>query len=704
MFKLFFFTALMFCFNLAFASLNESDKPSEINIYLEQESPYSFFDEKNKAQGLLIDYWLNWSVQSAIPVNFYLYEKNSLPRFLTDNKNNIYSGLTLPTELADKTVKSSLVKINTHFYYPFNNSLKVKSSLADQNSSIQTGGLLAQAQLLPVFRSSPNIHYKQYSGLFELLFAVYRNKIDAVVFFTGENERLGFLDSFLSTLFTKNVTNNSADQLVVYSLFAAGNLVAWLQWGEVLRLESTSGQMVEALQKQSNAWWGLSSDMAENFVIIICCFLLLILFIRIKRRSDKQFENIFYSSPYPLVIFSLDGSIIYYLNEQAEFLFPFKSYKNRYKFRHVENQVVVSKIINQLSHQMSVEDEKLRLKLDNGKFQYIALTGKRVHYKHHSVWLCYLKDITEILQIEERKEALKQTENILQATEKTLTETEEKLVASENSLFDAENKLSSTEIKLILIEDNLTELEIKNSATELILSSVESDLIEKNGLLTKSDNKLTETDKQLMHLTANLVKIEESLKLKKQQEKKTKKTLGKQELLLNTLFSVTADPIALFDCKNKLIAENCAFSQLMACRPQEILKHLQETNSLQEALIFEENLFYAGKEVFYEICKTPFNSPENEVQGFVLMARDITVHKQMEEQLTLPVSKPLYALAIEKAEIKEFSSLKKYAEAEACKALTAETKYFLNGASSALADAIKQGGGQICVYKQVSNI
>jgi len=140
------------------------------------------------------------------------------------------------------------------------------------------------------------------------------------------------------------------------------------------------------------------------------------------------------------------------------------------------------------------------------------------------------------------------------------------------------------------------------------------------------------------------------------QRKKTEVALSKQNILLSTVFAASIDPIGLLDREGRVIDANNAFAVLLGkTTSADVIGYLQSEFLSQEGvdwaahqnqqviesgnpLIFEKLIFIDGKKICYEVCKTPFKDDQSGYQGIVITARDITLHKQTEEKLSLDAS------------------------------------------------------------------
>ncbi|WP_028863748.1 diguanylate cyclase domain-containing protein [Psychromonas aquimarina] len=657
-------TLLLVCLSPVQAVLNESAKPQQINVYLDENLPFSGFNSQKKARGLLVDYWQEWSLQTGIAVNFIPYIKQDIYQLLSENKPAVYSGLRGEFKTLATLKKSALIGIDSQFYYFAPRAGEVKSSLINKNTPVVVGGLLAEAQQLPLFTKTPNIIYKEYLGLFEILLDIYNEEIDALVLFSANQSTPSLADQLLSVAFKKTLLNASSNELLVYTSFEQGTLLEWVQWGN--QLDPMPEKVALAVKNVSRPLWGASIEMATNLLVIVCLLVLLFIFNRSKRRKDRQFKDILDSSPYPLAIFSLDGNAIFYLNDEVKSLFPFKNKKNKYLFVEAQNQLLLSRFINKVSHQSVIEETQIRLLVEDD-YHDIEISAKRVHYQNHTVWLCYLKDVTALLRaerklIEERELLRKVLDSIpeqiaFKSSKGTIIGCNKSWAKVNNTTVahapgqrvvdlmpvDVVKKQKQQEAAVWTGETFNTQEWVEQKNKQLSLVNITKvPLYDDKGRIFAI---LTiDSDITALH---NLTK---QLKDENLQRKETEKALLKQHVLLSSVFAVSVDPITLLDYQGRVIAANNAFAELMGSNSQDIAGQLYSELSASgridwierqnyevlesgEAVVFEELLFVGGAESCYEIHKAAFADDKSDTKGIVIMARDISAKKQIEEKL-----------------------------------------------------------------------
>jgi len=669
MLKLFSFLTLLLCLNSASGTLNESTKPSEIKVYLEQNLPYSGFNAQHRAYGLLVDYWQQWSHSTGIAVKYHPYRNQPLAPLLSANPPAVYSSLQGEPQKLSGLVKTSFLPVYSQFYYRAARHADIKSSIMDGKATVVVGGLLPQAQQLAFLAATPGIIYKEYPGLLELLLDIYSENIDALVLFTGQQQASSLVAHFLSLLFSKLTVTDVNNALFIYTSEQQNNLLEWIRWGN--QFEGQSVNAASLIAQAANPVWGTSAEMASKILIFIIFLVLLFIFNQSRRKKDQRFKDILDSSPYPLAIFSLDGRIIFYLNDEVKYLFPFKKTKKKYAFEEAENQLLLSRFINKASHQISIEDKQLRLLVD-GSFHDIEISAKRIHYQRQTAWFCYLKDITALLRAErkltEERELLRKVldsipeqiafkspkgtiigcnkswakvnnTTVAYATGRRLSDMlptptinkqkqQETLVWS-GEAFNSQEWVQQKDRELSLI--NIVKLPLYNDKGSIFA-------------ILSIDNDITD-----------LYKLNEKLKDENLQRKKTEKALSKQNVLLSSVFSASIDPIGLLDHDGRVIAANHSFAKLMGSTVEDIIGQLQgdflsaeqaewaERQNQQvlesaEPLIFDEVSFNDGKKMWYEVCKTPFKDSESDYKGIVIMGRDITLRKETEEKLSSEAS------------------------------------------------------------------
>jgi diguanylate cyclase (GGDEF)-like protein/PAS domain S-box-containing protein len=663
-----FFLFLFFSVN-TLAALNESTKPSSVDVYLDQNFPYSGFNSDHKAIGLYVDYWLAWSLKSGIPVTLLSYQEQKLNPLLSSNDTFIYSGLFAQNEI-EKLPKVPLVSINTDFFYLSAKNNIISQALVDDGTAITIGGLLPNAQQLPILKNRKNITYQSYPGLLELFIDIYNNKLDAIVLFDIGKDNENILSRLMNLFLNKVSVDGDNNQLFAYSAPEHEVLLDWIQWGN--QSQQLSVEMQSALIDKNNPWWGTSSNMGRN--VFLVCGLIFILFImnRSKRKKDYQFKDVLDSSPYPLAILTLDGSTIFYLNDEVKSLFPFKKSKNQYIFEDAENQLLLSSFINKASHQTVIENGLVHL-LVNDTFHDIEIFAKRTHYKRQTAWLCHLKDVTALLRAErELKEERELLRKVLDSIPEQISFKSVKgsIIGCNTAWAEANNttvgyatgrsvtdmvtptvleKQKQQEAAVWIGETyNTQEWVQQNNTTESSLVNVTKVPLynDKGGIfaILSIDSDIT----ALHNLTAQL--RDENL-----QRKETEKALSKQSVLLSTVFAASYDPIGLLDDEGRIIGANISFAKLIDSNTDDIIGKLQsevlspdrrdwaerqnqEILNSGEPITFEEVLFTGPNRTWYEVHKSPFYDAESNSRGIVIMARDITAHKLTEEKLTLDAS------------------------------------------------------------------
>ena len=669
MFKLLPYLILFFCFSSpSFASLVESTKPSYLNVYLQQNAPYSSFTSDNKVQGIYADYWRSWSSQTGIAINFFPYSQQNIHSLLTEKKPAVYSAFMSQTSTLNQLIKTPLLDMNVNFYHFSSVGNGLSQALIKENSpTVLVGGLLPQAQQLPLFSAKKNIIYKEYPGLLELLIDLYNGKIEALVFFSMGKENSGFLNSSLNLILQQTSVE---DALYAYLPMEQGTLLNWLQWGA--QFEQLSVEMNRALINHNASWWATSATMARNILLVVCLSALFILLSLLKRKKDRQFKDVLDSSPYPLAVIALDGNTIFYLNDEVQSLFSFKKKKQTFIFEDDENQLLLSQFINEVSHHIVIESALVRL-LVNDKFHDIEFSAKRIHYKRQTAWLCHLKDVTILLSterklIEERELLRKVLDSI---PEQIAFKSPKGTIIGCNTAWAKANSTTVSHATGRSVADMIS--------IDAIKSQMQHEKMVWNGETYNAQEWIKQknsTDLNLVNMTkvplyndkgtifailsidsdiTALHNLNQQLQDENLQRKETEKALLKQSVLLSTVFAASYDPIGLLDHEGRIIGANKSFAKLLNSHPDSIVGKLQSElmssdradwaeRQNQEVLvsgkpiIFEELLFKGDKKTWYEVHKAPFQDDESHTQGIVIMARDITARKQTEEKLSSDAS------------------------------------------------------------------
>jgi len=668
MFKRFLYFILFLFFSAySFAALKESTKPQNLSVYLDQNLPYSGFNSNNEALGLYAHYWQKWSLKTGIAVTFYEYQQQELGLVLSEYSPAVYSGLSTSTFLDDSIKKSALLDVKVDFYYFNPDKGKILQALTGGGKEIRVGGLLPKAEQL--LANNNNVTYKQYPGLLELLLDLLNDKIEAVLIFNLGSVDSSLIDTVLSQFLQRSSIDGKNNQLFAYLPTEQEVLFDWLQWANQFELNNELRAEFNALNQP---WWSTSANMARVLAGIFCVFLVIVLINRSKRKKDRQFKNVLDSSPYPLAIFSLDGSTIFYLNDEVKSLFPFKKKNKKFIFEEPENQLLLSRFINKASHQTVIDNSLVRL-LVNNTFHDIEVFAKRIHYRRKTAWLCHLKDVTALLSaeqklIEERELLRKVLDSI---PEQIAFKSPKGTIIGCNTAWALANNTTVTHATGRSVADMMPVAVIKKQKLQEEIvwkgetyntqewvqqkKSVDMNLVNITKVPLYNDKGtifaiLTiDSDITALH---NLTK---QLKDENLQRKETEKELSKQSLLLSTVFAASYDPICLLDEEGRIISANKSFANLLNSEPDDIIGHLQrellssdradwaerqnqEVMSSGEPLTFEDLIFSGDKKTWYEVHKAPFKDDQNRSKGIIIMARDITAHKLTEEKLSSDAS------------------------------------------------------------------
>ncbi|GLS91133.1 hypothetical protein GCM10007916_22020 [Psychromonas marina] len=647
--------------------LKESTKPQKINVYLEQNLPYSGINSNNEALGLYGQYWQSWSSKTGIAVEFDLYSEQDLHHLLSENSPAVYSGLTPPL-ITDNTInKLGLINVSADFYYFSPLAEKMSQALIERKKSIIVGGLLPEAQQLIV--GNNNINYQQYPGLLELLLDLFNNKIEAIVMFNIGPEKSSLMDTLLTQFLKSTSIEGDTNSLFVYLPAEQQVLLEWLQWGNQFSLTNDVAPFFLALNEP---WWGTSVDMARNIAIVFAVLLLFIIFSRSKRKKDRQFKDVLDSSPYPLAIFALDGNTLFYLNDEVKSLFPFKKKNKKFIFEEAENQLLLSRFINKASHQTVIDNGLMRL-LVNNTFHDIEISAKRIHYQRKTAWLCHLKDVTALLSAEqkliEERELLRK---VLDSIPEQIAFKSPKgsiigcntawAEANHTTVSHATGRSAADMLPIeMLKKQKLQESAVWKGETyntqEWVSQkkSIDMSLVNITKVPLYNDKGIIFAILTIDNDITALHNLSKQLKDENLQRKETEKELSKQSLLLSTVFDASYDPICLLDDEGRIISANKSFAKLLNSTPDEIIGRLQrdllssdradwaarqnqEVLESGEPLTFEDLIFSGDKKTWYEVHKAPFNDEQSHSKGIIIMARDITAHKLTEEKLNSDAS------------------------------------------------------------------
>ena len=636
-------------------ALNESTKPSTINVFLEENPPFSGFNLQKQAQGIYVDYWKQWSVNAGITINFLPSLKNDIVGSLNENKPSVFSGMDInKSSLSEPLLtKNDLVQIEAHYYYISANQSDLKERIIDKNKAIIVGGLLSGAQKLPELADRENLVYKAFPGLLEALISLYYNEIDAVVLFTAKDSKETWITNTLSYFLKSNVSVNSSNALYYYSTQNQKELLEWIEWGKQGLAEYMINQ---PLVKHSTAYWGVSIVMARNLTTVALVILILIWLTISKRKKDRKFKSILDSAPYPLAVISLTGHKIFYLNDAVKLLFSFKKSNNKYFFEVEENQRILASFVKELSHQNAIETSITRL-IVNKNFHDIEISAKRVHYKRTSAWLCYLKDVTELREAEK---SLLEERSLLRTVLDSIPE-QISYKASDGTIIGCNNSWASahgTSVNkatggLYASFINKKQSEVQVQQDKLVWQGKKfstQDWIEKGGKSPRlvSITKVPLPDNNggilgVLSVESDITDVHDLTKqLKNENEQliETKNELSKQKVLLKTIFEETADPIVVLDQKNRIIDANQAFAMLIGINKTKLsgtliselkliegewlLRQNQAILSSSDRVKFDELIQHNSRNSWYEVHKVAFDDINSNSKGIIVMAKAIT--------------------------------------------------------------------------------
>lgn len=652
------------------AILNESTKPSKITVYIEDNLPFSGFNSQQHAKGLFIDYWNEWSQVTKIDVEFKAYAKQPFKNLLNTHNPAIYSALNVSEEDKKQLKKVVLIGVESEFYWLQKNTTLLNKALIDKSENIIAGSLLSQARQLPFNSNSGNIIYKEYEGTLEMLIDLYLGKIDTFVIFNVAGAKPSLIETIFSYLLSSHQFNATANELVAYSTLQQINLLQWVKWGA--ELESLNNQLAPLLDNITASEWGVSETMERYLLIILLLFLFFVLNKHSKRKKNQQFKDLLDSSPYPLIICSLDGKIVFYTNEEANSLFPFKKTKKTFVFQEYENQLLLSRFVNKVSHRSMIESSILRL-LVGTKLHEIEITAKRIHHQYESAWLCYLKDVTDLRKAER---SLNEERELLRKVLDSIPE-QINFKSPKGKIIGCNEAWAKVNNTSVLKATGCNELGIEGK--NKVQKALQQESSVWAGETFNTQEWIEHKNKQLclMNITkvplhndkgsvfsiltvasdiTAIYNLNKQLKDESLQRKETERALSKQHTLLKSIFNATDDPIGLLDENGQILGANKSFSYFMGSNLDDITglsQHLllpyeradwserqnKEVIELDKSITFEELVFFHGEETWYEVHKAPFIDEVSDSRGIVVMARDITERKNKELRLTNEASK-----------------------------------------------------------------
>ncbi|MEH6452449.1 MAG: diguanylate cyclase, partial [Psychromonas sp.] len=672
MLKLFLlFPVFMLCASPIQAALNESTKPKQLTVFLEQNLPYSGFNSHLDSQGLFVDYWSAWSNSTNIPVKFSAYQNEDVEQLLQLNKPAVYSAIDAPLNLSAALKNAPLIAFSSDFYYFSNAQQKINLSLFEKQNTLFVGGLLPEASQLPVFVNMPNVIYKEYPGLFEIIIDIYLQKIDALVLFSGEDKSLTLSERFLTFFLSKTSLSSELNELLVYTSQEQQELLEWINWGG--ELEGMKGQASISVSNSSLPLWGVSSALLRNLLLFFTIILVLFIYIRSKRMKDSHFKDLVDYSPNPISILSLDASKIFHINEQAKALLATQKKGKGYSFKNTENQTIIERVITQESHQTTLKQILIRLHGEDKQLD-IELSARRIHYKGQSSWLCYLKDVTALLYAEkkllEERETLSKILNAIpeQVSVKSGTGT---ILRCSKTWADVHNSsisnvigknedqiLSAEELKKHIEQDTLVWQGETSSAQQWFEREGQWSLLNTNKypLYNKTDQVFAmltiDTDLTQSHNLSNALDVEKSQRQQAQLE------TDQQTALLGSVMNASKDAIMVIDNNGLIIAVNAFFANLLERSDSDLIglqiasfSNLQTSDWLirdnQQALTskhvigFTQKMFIDGQDAYFYIQKTSFHIANTEQQQLVILVQKINHEKSLIEAIPTPVEENL---------------------------------------------------------------
>ena len=647
------FPFFLLCSSPAQAVLNESNKPKQLTVFLEQNLPYSGFNSHLDSQGLFVDYWSAWSRSTDIEVKFVGYQNQDVEQLLLENKPAVYSAIDAPLNLSAALKNDSFIEFNSDFYYFTNNAEKIKTSLFEKQSPVFVGGLLPAASQLPLFVNMPNVIYKEYPGLFEILLDIYLQKIDALVLFTGEQKSPTLIERFLVIFLGKTSLGPEVNELLVFTSQDQGELLEWIGWGT--ELETMKGQTSIAIINASLPFWGISSELLRNLLIFFAISSVFFIFIRSNRIKDNQFKDLVDYSPNPIAIFSLDASKIFHINDPVNALIPTREKGKGYCFINPESQALIAQVFMQQSHQTSLENILIELN-DDGKRIDIELSARRIHYKRQTAWLCYLKDVTAWHYAERKLAEQRQLlGKILEAIPEQVAfkSAQGKILGCNKSWAKVHNTSASAATGMAGNELLSSEEYRKQTDQEESVWRGETfttqEWVERQKqwcLLNISKYPLYNKQKEVFAILTidsditDLNNLESALDSEKSQRQQVQTQFDDQSAFLKNVINASKDAVAVLDHEGLIIAANASFAQLLERGNTDIvglqicelstslstdwlIRDNQQAFVSEQILSFPQKMYIDGQNKYYEINKTPFHVPNNEQQHLVIMAQEV---------------------------------------------------------------------------------
>jgi len=148
-------------------------------VYRLDSAPMQFKNERDHADGILIDLWRLWSIKSGIPVHFIGAYNKEAQEMVADGRADINAGL-FESSKREKFLDFSLPMLDSRYSIFYQNSINSIETIKDlQNYRIGvTQGSFHEHYLREHY---PKLHLHLYDGYQKLFAAARNNKIDGFV-------------------------------------------------------------------------------------------------------------------------------------------------------------------------------------------------------------------------------------------------------------------------------------------------------------------------------------------------------------------------------------------------------------------------------------------------------------------------------------------------------------------------------------------